>query len=68
MEDTEQERRKNTLLTLCIEYHLAVTQEKPEEVIENIIDEIEVVTTRYTFFRDMERMTCKKQTTSHATR
>lgn len=53
----EQERRRRLLLTLCIEYHLAVTQEKPEEVIENIIDDLNVVTTRYTFIRDMENMT-----------
>ena len=56
-EVTEQERRRRLLLTLCIEYRLAVTQEKPEEVIENIIDDLNVVTTRYTFIRDMENMT-----------
>ena len=61
MDDTEQERRKNLLLTLCIEFHIAVMQEKPEEVIENIIDDLNDVTTRYTFIRDMEKMSCNKK-------
>lgn len=57
--EEEQTRRLEMILSLGAEFREAYINGKSREIIDCIVHDLDVVTTRYTFFKDLEA-TCQK--------
>ena len=54
--DAVQENNRSMIFDLAHDLVCALSENAPEYEIESTIDKLNAVVTRYTFFRDMERL------------